>query len=97
MCLAIPAEVIDVDLETSTAKVSISGIFKTVSLAFVENVVPGDYVLVHVGFALNKISAVEARKTLALFAEANVIEVEGANPDSDAPDSATVDSAGEKN
>lgn len=82
MCLAIPAEVIDVDLAMSTAKVSISGIFKTVSLALVDNVVPGDYVLVHVGFALNKISALEAKKTLELFAEADLIELADTAPDS---------------
>lgn len=87
MCLAIPAEVIEVDLSSSTAKVFISGVFKTISLAFVDNVAPGDYVLLHVGFALNKISAPEAKKTLALFAEAKLIEMDDAAPGS----------AGEKN
>ncbi len=51
---------------------------KDISLALVEDVQIDDYVLIHVGFALNKISEDEARKTLALFAEAG-LTVDGAS------------------
>ena len=47
---------------------------KQVSLALVEGVSVGDYVLIHVGYALNKISEEEAQRTLELFAEAGLGE-----------------------
>ena len=71
MCLAIPAEILAI--EGDTARVSLGGVIKVVSLALVENVVVGDYVLIHVGYALNKISPEEAQKTLELFAEAGML------------------------
>jgi hydrogenase expression/formation protein HypC len=52
-----------------TAIVDLGGVRKEISLALVEDVAVGDYVIVHVGFALNKLNAEEAEKTLALFAE----------------------------
>ncbi|MBI1195247.1 MAG: HypC/HybG/HupF family hydrogenase formation chaperone [Gammaproteobacteria bacterium] len=71
MCLAIPAEVISI--EGDNAQVSLGGVKKTVSLALVDDVAVGDYVLIHVGYALNKISPEEAQKTLDLFAEAGLL------------------------
>jgi hydrogenase expression/formation protein HypC len=71
MCLAIPAEVIAIDGDN--ALVSLGGVKKNISLALVENIVVGDYVLIHVGYALNKISPEEAEKTLELFAEAGML------------------------
>ena len=71
MCLAIPAEIISI--EGDNAQVSVGGVKKEVSLALVSDVNVGDYVLLHVGYALNKISAEEAEKTLQLFAEAGMI------------------------
>lgn len=71
MCLAIPAEVIEVD--DDKAVVSLAGVKKEISLALVDDVTVGDYVLLHVGYALNKIDPDEARKTLALFAEAGLV------------------------
>ena len=71
MCLAIPAEIISI--EGDNAQVSVGGVKKDVSLALVSDVNVGDYVLLHVGYALNKISAEEAEKTLELFAEAGMI------------------------
>jgi hydrogenase expression/formation protein HypC len=71
MCLAIPAEVTSIDGDN--AQVSLGGVKKEVSLALVDDVVVGDYVLIHVGYALNKISPEEARKTLELFAEAGMV------------------------
>ncbi|MFN4148278.1 MAG: HypC/HybG/HupF family hydrogenase formation chaperone [Rhodocyclaceae bacterium] len=68
MCLAIPARVVEMP-DPETAVVDLAGVKKTISLALVEDVTVGDYVIVHVGFALNKLNADEAEKTLALFAE----------------------------
>lgn len=72
MCLAIPALVSEL-LPDDMAKVSLDGVMKTISIAMVEDVVPGDYVIVHVGYALAKIDADEAEKTLALLAEAGAL------------------------
>jgi hydrogenase expression/formation protein HypC len=69
MCHAIPAKVVTIDEETDMARVSLDGVQKEVSLALVDDVQVGDYVLVHVGFALNRISPEEAEKTLELFAQ----------------------------
>ena len=68
MCLAIPARVVELSDE-ETAIVDLGGVKKVISLALVEDVAVGDYVIVHVGFALSKLDAEEAEKTLALFAE----------------------------
>jgi hydrogenase expression/formation protein HypC len=68
MCLAIPARVVELPAE-DTAIVELGGVRKEVSLALVDDVVVGDYVIVHVGFALSRLDAEEAAKTLALFAE----------------------------
>ncbi len=76
MCLAIPAELIAIDETAETGTVSVEGVRKEVSLALVEGVVVGDYVLVHVGFALSTISPEEAEKTLALMTEAGMAPAE---------------------
>ena len=72
MCLAIPALVSEL-LPDEMAKVNLDGVMKTISIAMVDDVVPGDYVIVHVGYALAKIDADEAEKTLALLAEAGAL------------------------
>lgn len=68
MCLAIPARVVELSGEDS-AIVDLGGVRKEISLALVEDVAVGDYVIIHVGFALNKLNPEEAENTLALFAE----------------------------
>jgi hydrogenase expression/formation protein HypC len=68
MCLAIPAQVVELR-DGDKALVDLAGVKKEISLALVENVAVGDYVIVHVGFALNKLDPEEAANTLALFAE----------------------------
>ena len=68
MCLAIPAQVVELRDE-SNAVVDLAGVRKEISLALVDRVAVGDYVIVHVGYALNKLDPEEAAKTLALFAE----------------------------
>ncbi|MBL4606559.1 MAG: HypC/HybG/HupF family hydrogenase formation chaperone [Pseudomonadales bacterium] len=69
MCLAVPAKAISIDKEADTAKVSLGGILKDVSLSLVEDVCIGDYLLIHVGFALNKLDEKEALLTLKAFEE----------------------------
>ena len=68
MCLAIPAQVVELR-EGDNAVVDLAGMRKEISLALVDRVAVGDYVIVHVGYALNKLDPEEAAKTLALFAE----------------------------
>jgi len=67
MCLAIPVKV-DQVLEDQLAIVELSGVKTTISLALVDDVVPGDYVILHVGYALSKLDPDEAAETLKLFA-----------------------------
>lgn len=74
MCLALPAKVIAIDEETDTATVAVGEVKKDVSLALVEDVKVDEFVLIHVGYALNKVSEEEAQRTLELFAEAGLIE-----------------------
>jgi hydrogenase expression/formation protein HypC len=69
MCLAIPAKVIEIG-EGDTAVVDLAGVRKAVSLALVEGIEVGDYVIVHVGYALSRLDPVEAQRTLELFAQA---------------------------
>ena len=66
MCLAIPAQIIELR-DSDQAVVDLAGVRKEVSLSLVEDVAIGDYVIVHVGFALNKLDPEEAAETLALF------------------------------
>lgn len=68
MCLAIPACIEQLTGE-NYAIVNMSGIRKEISLELVDNAVPGDYVVVHAGFALQKLDPIEAQLTLAMFAE----------------------------
>ena len=70
MCLAVPARVVALP-DAETALIDIGGVRKQVSLALVEDVAVGDYVIVHVGFALSKLDPEEAARTLALFAQAS--------------------------
>lgn len=74
MCLAVPAEVIAINKAQDMAEVDLDGIRKEVSLALVEDVVVGDYVLVHVGYALERIDAGEAEKILGLFADLRALD-----------------------
>lgn len=69
MCLAIPMRV-EALHEGDEATVDAGGVRKRISIAFVEHVAPGDYVIVHVGHALQRLDPDEAERTLALFREA---------------------------
>lgn len=66
MCLAVPVRVTEL-LPDQMAKVSLDGVTKTVSIALVDDLAVGDYVLLHVGFALSKVDPAEAERTLAMI------------------------------
>jgi hydrogenase expression/formation protein HypC len=68
MCLALPSLIKELRPD-DMALVELGGVTKEISVVLVEDVQPGDYVIVHVGFALSKVDPAEAAKTLALFAE----------------------------
>ena len=68
MCLAIPACVEQLVAEDN-AIVNLGGVRKEISLALVENIIVGDYVIVHVGYALQKLDPLEAEQTLIMFNE----------------------------
>ena len=72
MCLAIPARVVDLP-EPDVALIDVGGVQKRISLALVDDVRPGDYVIVHVGYALTRLDPDEAERTLATFAEAGLL------------------------
>ena len=72
MCLAIPGRVMEyVDEPNRLAKVDVAGVRRTVNVGLLDaggtSVVPGDWVLIHVGFALSKVDEEEAAATLALL------------------------------
>lgn len=69
MCLAIPTQIIEL-LDNQMAIASLSGVKKEISLALLmDEVKIGDYVIVHAGYALNRLDEDDAKKTLAYFAE----------------------------
>ncbi|MEI6433440.1 MAG: HypC/HybG/HupF family hydrogenase formation chaperone [Bacteroidota bacterium] len=67
MCLAIPAKVISVD--GATALLTIEDVEYRASILLLDDVNPGDYVMLHAGFAIQKVDAEEAAETLRLLNE----------------------------
>jgi len=67
MCLSVPAKVVEINGEI--ARVAIGETIVNASLQMLDDVEIGDYVLLHTGFALQKISAADAAETLVLFEE----------------------------
>ncbi len=67
MCLALPVQVVAL-LDGDRATVDAGGVRKDISLALVEDVGVGDWVIVHVGYALGRLDPAEAERTLALAA-----------------------------
>jgi hydrogenase expression/formation protein HypC len=68
MCLAIPVRVVE-RLPGEQAIVDAGGVRKEIDLSLVDGVEVGDYVLLHVGYAINRLDVAEAHKTLALLQE----------------------------
>jgi hydrogenase expression/formation protein HypC len=65
VCLAIPGRIVEiVDEEKRLAKAEVSGVRRTISVGLLDEVQIGDWVLIHVGFAIQKVDEAEARRTL---------------------------------
>ena len=71
MCLAIPVRVVSL-VAPDAALIDVGGVRKEISLALVDDIVPGDYVIVHVGYALTRLDPDAAQQTLRTFAEAGL-------------------------
>jgi hydrogenase expression/formation protein HypC len=70
MCLAIPGKIVEiVDEENRIAKVEIGGVRRGVNVGMLDDIKIGDYVLVHVGFAMSKVDEQQAEETLRLLQE----------------------------
>lgn len=77
MCLAVPAEVLELT-ENDMALVSMGGARREISVVLLEDAVrAGDYVLVHVGFAIERVDREEAMKTLDLLRELSMLDEAG--------------------
>jgi hydrogenase expression/formation protein HypC len=79
MCLAVPGKIISIDEsnpELKMAKVNFGGVSKDVCIQWLDDVNIGDYVLVHVGFALNKVDEKDAEETLRILREMGDIDEE---------------------
>ena len=79
MCLAVPGKILAIDGNDPilrSGKVDFAGVVKTVNLSYVPDAKVGDYVLVHVGFAMARIDALEAERTLAILAELGEMQTE---------------------
>lgn len=77
MCLAVPGQILSIagdDPLLRTGRVSFGGIVKEVSLAYVPTAKTGDYVIVHVGFALGILDECEARRVFDYLREMNELE-----------------------
>jgi hydrogenase expression/formation protein HypC len=84
MCLAIPGKILDSQQVNGLrlGRVQFGGIVRSVSLDFVPEAVAGDYVMVHVGFAIGRVDADEADRTYKMLAEMEALEPELFDPDS---------------
>lgn len=70
MCLAIPGKIVEItDEENHIAKVDVGGVRRGVNIGMLDDVEVGDYVLIHVGFAMSKIDEREAAETLRILQE----------------------------
>lgn len=71
MCLSIPSKVVKIDTETNTATVDTMGVQRTAGLDLMEegSVSVGDYVLLHIGFIMNKIDEEDALESLKVYRE----------------------------
>jgi hydrogenase expression/formation protein HypC len=68
VCLAIPGQILEVvDEPNRLAKVDVAGVRRTVNIGLLDDAGPGDWVLIHVGFAISQIDEGEARATRELL------------------------------
>ncbi|KIN89277.1 MULTISPECIES: HypC/HybG/HupF family hydrogenase formation chaperone [Thauera] len=87
MCLAIPARIVEL-LAGDQCRVELGGVRKEISLALVDGAAVGDYVIVHVGYALTRLDPEEAAQTLALIADAGIDPVRALGGEHPAPGAA---------
>jgi hydrogenase expression/formation protein HypC len=82
VCLAIPGRIVDAEEigGSRVGNVRFGGITRKVYLDFAPEAVPGDYVIVHVGFAISRVDAEEAERTFALLEEVGALKEEGIGP-----------------
>ncbi|WP_327706530.1 HypC/HybG/HupF family hydrogenase formation chaperone [Streptomyces decoyicus] len=82
MCLAVPGKVLDIEERDGTrmATVDFGGVVKEVCLEYVPDLQVGEYAIVHVGFALQRLDEESARQTLALFEELGLLQEEFGDP-----------------
>lgn len=97
MCLAVPGKILETKEENGSrlGRVQFGGITRQVQLDFVPEAVIGDYVIVHVGFALSTVNAEEAERTYQLLEEMGMLVEEGLdseNQDSGPPGSGSSES-----
>src|SRR5208337_4193618 len=87
MCLAVPGKILDTQEENGSrlGRVQFGGITRLVQLDFVPEAGVGDYVIVHVGFALSKVNAEEAERTYQLLEEIGMLDAEELAADGSAP------------
>jgi len=84
MCLAVPGRILEVD--GTKGRVEFNGISREADLTLLPGAVTGDYVLVHAGFAIQKLDEAEAQETLKLFGElAEALEKDDRRSDDGAP------------
>jgi hydrogenase expression/formation protein HypC len=84
VCLAIPGQIVEITDEANRlARVDVAGVRRTINVGLLDGVGPGDWVLIHVGFALSVVDEEEAQATLALLEEmgaeyeAELVELRG--------------------
>ena len=77
MCLAIPGKIIEiVDIDNHIAKVDVGGVKRNVNIGMLDDAGVGDYVLIHVGFAMSIVDEKEAEETLRLLQDLGSYETE---------------------
>jgi len=78
VCLAIPGKILEIQEQQQmrVARVQFGGIVRQVSLVFVPEAEPGDYVMVHVGFAISRVDSAEAERTYNTLREMGMLEGE---------------------
>lgn len=78
MCLAIPGKVLSIEQTNGLrmGRVEFGGIIRQANLDFVPEAQEGDYVMVHVGFAISRVDAAEAERTYQLLEEIGILEGE---------------------
>lgn len=89
MCLGVPGQVVEIHddpLGMTVGKVSFAGVTKQVCLAYTPEVAVGDWVVVHVGFAITRIDEAEARQVFETLRElGELAELDVPQPDDDVP------------